>query len=62
MNARQYHLMFVVFAIQLIRNQDNLSETEQSKVKIVAVDLQAMAPLEGVIQIQGDITNVRGCT
>ncbi|XP_076176509.1 tRNA methyltransferase 7-32 isoform X2 [Ptiloglossa arizonensis] len=25
--------------------------------KIVAVDLQAMAPLEGVIQIQGDITN-----
>ncbi|CAG8799325.1 29905_t:CDS:2 [Gigaspora margarita] len=26
--------------------------------KIVAVDLQAMAPLEGVIQIQGDITKV----
>lgn len=26
--------------------------------KIVAVDLQAMAPLEGVIQIQGDITNI----
>lgn len=25
-------------------------------VKIVAVDLQAMAPLPGVIQIQGDIT------
>ncbi|XP_076237110.1 tRNA methyltransferase 7-32 isoform X2 [Calliopsis andreniformis] len=25
--------------------------------KIIAVDLQAMAPLEGVIQIQGDITN-----
>lgn len=25
--------------------------------KIVAVDLQAMAPLEGVIQLQGDITN-----
>ena len=29
------------------------------KVKIVAVDLQAMAPLPGVIQIQGDITKVR---
>ena len=28
-------------------------------VKIVAVDLQAMAPLPGVIQIQGDITKVR---
>nr|XP_020449161.1 putative tRNA (cytidine(32)/guanosine(34)-2'-O)-methyltransferase [Monopterus albus]XP_020449162.1 putative tRNA (cytidine(32)/guanosine(34)-2'-O)-methyltransferase [Monopterus albus]XP_020449163.1 putative tRNA (cytidine(32)/guanosine(34)-2'-O)-methyltransferase [Monopterus albus] len=28
------------------------------KVKIVAVDLQAMAPLPGVTQIQGDITKV----
>ncbi len=27
-------------------------------VKIVAVDLQAMAPIPGVIQIQGDITQV----
>lgn len=27
-----------------------------SKVKIVAVDLQAMAPLPGLIQIVGDIT------
>ena len=31
----------------------------KDKVKIVAVDLQAMAPLPGVIQIQGDITKVR---
>ena len=30
------------------------------EVKIVAVDLQAMAPLPGVTQIQGDITKVRG--
>lgn len=30
-----------------------------SPPKIVAVDLQAMAPLEGVIQIQGDITSVK---
>uniref|UniRef100_A0A3B4UR71 Putative tRNA (cytidine(32)/guanosine(34)-2'-O)-methyltransferase n=1 Tax=Seriola dumerili TaxID=41447 RepID=A0A3B4UR71_SERDU len=29
-----------------------------SQVKIVAVDLQAMAPLPGVTQIQGDITKV----
>ncbi|XP_075212818.1 tRNA (cytidine(32)/guanosine(34)-2'-O)-methyltransferase-like isoform X2 [Lycorma delicatula] len=29
-----------------------------SDVKIVAVDLQAMAPLPGVIQIQGDITKI----
>lgn len=28
------------------------------EVKIVAVDLQAMAPLPGVTQIQGDITKV----
>ncbi|CAH8593191.1 unnamed protein product [Schistosoma turkestanicum] len=30
---------------------------EQKSVKIVAVDLQAMAPIPGVIQIQGDITS-----
>ncbi|XP_044161580.1 putative tRNA (cytidine(32)/guanosine(34)-2'-O)-methyltransferase [Bufo gargarizans] len=34
------------------------SSNETSEVKIVAVDLQAMAPLPGVIQIQGDITKV----
>lgn len=31
---------------------------DDDNVKIVAVDLQAMAPLPGVIQIQGDITKV----
>lgn len=31
---------------------------KNSEVKIVAVDLQAMAPIPGVIQIQGDITKV----
>ncbi|XP_028286959.1 tRNA (cytidine(32)/guanosine(34)-2'-O)-methyltransferase [Parambassis ranga] len=31
---------------------------EAEEVKIVAVDLQAMAPLPGVTQIQGDITKV----
>lgn len=33
--------------------------SKQSEAKIVAVDLQAMAPIPGVIQIQGDITKVR---
>jgi len=32
--------------------------TNKDGVKIVAVDLQAMAPLPGVIQIQGDITKL----
>ena len=33
-------------------------EIEREDVKIVAVDLQAMAPLPGVIQLQGDITKL----
>ena len=33
-------------------------EKSNENVKIVAVDLQAMAPIPGVIQIQGDITKV----
>ncbi|TPP65499.1 putative tRNA (cytidine(32)/guanosine(34)-2'-O)-methyltransferase [Fasciola gigantica] len=33
------------------------SAEEREHVKIVAVDLQAMAPIPGVIQIQGDITS-----
>ncbi len=40
-----------VLSRKLIKNGEN-------KTKIVAVDLQAMAPLPGVIQIQGDITKV----
>lgn len=34
-------------------------EQRVEEAKIVAVDLQAMAPLPGVTQIQGDITKVR---
>ena len=34
------------------------NKDENSSAKIVAVDLQAMAPLPGVIQIQGDITQL----
>ncbi|KAH8312745.1 hypothetical protein KR044_012628 [Drosophila immigrans] len=33
-----------------------LTDDEKLAVKIIAVDLQAMAPLQGVVQIQGDIT------
>ena len=32
--------------------------TEDNGAKIVAVDLQLMAPISGVIQIHGDITKV----
>lgn len=43
-----------------IRNQTNKTTKKEAKVnenvKIVAVDLQPMAHLPGVIQIQGDIT------
>ena len=34
------------------------SAVKDDEVKIVAVDLQQMAPLPGVTQIQGDITKV----
>lgn len=35
---------------------DNSTENDKEAAKIVAVDLQAMAPIPGVVQIQGDIT------
>ncbi|KAI8333109.1 FtsJ-like methyltransferase-domain-containing protein [Chlamydoabsidia padenii] len=43
-----------VLANKLKENHNKNPQEEEPK--IVAVDLQAMAPLEGVIQIQGDIT------
>ena len=36
----------------------SVGEESAKDVKIVAVDLQAMAPIPGVVQIQGDITKV----
>ncbi|EGD81529.1 tRNA 2'-O-ribose methyltransferase [Salpingoeca rosetta] len=36
--------------------QRKLKPQEDEDVKVVAVDLQAMAPLDGIIQMQGDIT------
>ena len=41
----------------MLRRKLNAKD-EISDAKIVAVDLQAMAPLPGVIQIQGDITQL----
>ncbi|KAJ1878991.1 tRNA (uridine-2'-O-)-methyltransferase trm7 [Coemansia sp. RSA 1722] len=38
--------------------QKNRTDSEQEPPQIVAVDLQAMAPLPGVTQIQGDITKL----
>lgn len=42
-----------VLSKRLYENQPN-----QNEVKIIAVDLQAMAPLPGVKQLQGDITKI----
>lgn len=40
----------------LCRKLHQANPGRENEVKIVAVDLQEMAPLEGVIQLQGDIT------
>lgn len=39
--------------------KESLETGDAVPPKIIAVDLQAMAPLPGVIQIQGDITNTK---
>jgi tRNA (cytidine32/guanosine34-2'-O)-methyltransferase len=38
------------------KSENHKQKPEEPEPKIVAVDLQAMAPLDGVIQLQGDIT------
>lgn len=43
------------------RSEEEKGAEAAEEVKIVAVDLQAMAPLPGVTQIQGDITKVVTC-
>lgn len=40
-------------------DMDHVVHRGQGSGHVVAVDLQAMAPLPGVLQIQGDITQVR---
>ncbi|XP_011500039.1 PREDICTED: putative tRNA (cytidine(32)/guanosine(34)-2'-O)-methyltransferase [Ceratosolen solmsi marchali] len=51
-----------VLTRRLNENYEKLKEAKSDCTliapKIIAVDLQAMAPIEGVIQIQGDITNI----
>lgn len=37
---------------------EKLSEEERNGIKIVAVDLQPMSPITGIVQIQGDITEL----
>ncbi|VDO85708.1 unnamed protein product, partial [Soboliphyme baturini] len=41
---------------QVLSKELQPNAENDNAVKIVAVDLQAMAPLPGVIQLQGDIT------
>ncbi|XP_066570296.1 tRNA (cytidine(32)/guanosine(34)-2'-O)-methyltransferase [Amia ocellicauda] len=43
---------------QVLSRKLRADEGTSAQVKIVAVDLQAMAPLPGVTQIQGDITKI----
>ncbi|ESO04964.1 hypothetical protein HELRODRAFT_156908 [Helobdella robusta] len=43
---------------QVLSRQLRPNKESDSDIKIVAVDLQAMAPIDGVIQIQGDITQI----
>lgn len=59
-SAFQSQLFIDCFVFALRGREEKGEEGEEGKeVKIVAVDLQAMAPLPGVTQIQGDITKVR---
>ena len=43
---------------QVLSRELYANKNSSDVVKIVAVDLQKMAPLDGVIQIQGDITKL----
>ena len=49
-----YKVLCLFYLVCFREERDKTDDT-----KIVAVDLQAMAPIPGVIQIQGDITKVR---
>lgn len=56
-NKMIVHFHFHYFHFYSENYKKALEKGPASPPKIVAVDLQAMAPLEGVIQLQGDITN-----
>ena len=47
-----------VLSKRLRGDKEEAGKEEVGGAKIVAVDLQLMAPIPGVVQIHGDITNV----
>lgn len=49
-SLKQYIYIYIYYS------ENHQQKPEEPEPKIVAVDLQAMAPLDGVIQLQGDIT------
>lgn len=59
-SAIHYHVSSLSLHTKLLTNLilDYYCRDGTENAKIVAVDLQAMAPLKGVIQLQGDITQV----
>lgn len=59
----RYHVLYHMHTwsyilVQVLLSHISYSPTDDNGVKIVAVDLQLMAPISGVIQIHGDITKV----
>jgi hypothetical protein len=52
-------LLALYFPIKPIISYFKFICRESDLPLIVAIDLQPMAPIEGVIQVQGDITNAR---
>lgn len=52
-------ILFFIFIPLLVPNFIYYGGRENDLPLIVAIDLQPMAPIEGVIQVQGDITNAR---
>lgn len=51
-------MIFLFYSDILLDHAFFIFRDGSDNAKIVAVDLQAMAPLKGVIQLQGDITQV----
>ena len=53
------HLYYLSVSINIINFLLRHVCRDENLPLIVAIDLQPMAPIEGVIQVQGDITNAR---
>ncbi|KAG0162718.1 putative tRNA (cytidine(32)/guanosine(34)-2'-O)-methyltransferase, partial [Apophysomyces sp. BC1015] len=52
----EFNLLEALNSKVCITRENHVKKQQEQEPKIVAVDLQAMAPLDGVIQLQGDIT------